>query len=216
MNKAPYSFPERSRAGMIRAIERIASPYYERHTGRFLFSWNVKLGYGSRYNSAAVLNQYADSPLDSALDDAWQEELESNQYRFDWLVEVMRREVEDYSTYPGTDQGAFEFAFCGRQGGHMCLVSAFGQDMTGDIDDFCAALADPEETPFSDLRRLYRALVCMEQDFSPSKVLGAYCYALAFQRSQWEEERREERKAANAATAAEYVASRPDMYGVEA
>ncbi len=210
-----YSFPERSRAGMIRAIERIASPYYERRSGRFLFSWNVKLGFLVD-DSAKGLAPYAESPLDPALDDAWSAALESDSWRWGCIAEDMGRDVEDYCTYPGNDQGQFSFGFYGRCGGNLCLESAFGQDMTGDIDDFTAMLADKEETPFSDLRRLYRAIVCMDSDFSRAKVRESYCHHLAFMRQSWEEERREERAAYSAAFAAELEASRPDMYGVAA
>jgi hypothetical protein len=194
--KAPYIFPERSRAGMIDAIESISSQYYERHSDTFLFSWDVKMHWAAP-TTAKELAPYAAAygPFDPAFDEAWEAELESSPARFSWLIEDMQRHYVDggYCTYPGNDQGQFEFGFYGRQGGHLCLVSAFGQDMTGDIDDFCDLLRDKEETPFSDLKRLYRALVCMDQDFAPAKVREAYGYAWAFQREQWEEQARDKR-----------------------
>jgi hypothetical protein len=208
--KAPYSFPERSRAGMVKAIEAISSPYYDRPRS-FAFSWNVKYPRGIDV-TANGLAPYAQAPLDPALDDAWQGESEKPE-RFDWLLEDTRRDVDEYSTYPGEDQGAFEFGFYGRQGGHLCLESAFGFDLSN-MDDLAETLRDPAETSFKDLRRLYRALVCMDSDFSRAKVRDAFAYAWAWQRMIWEEETKAERAHVNAAIAAEYEESRPDLYNL--
>lgn len=215
VNRCPYIFAERSRAGMIRAIVRIAAPYAERYQPAFLFSWNVKLHHGLPMTAAELAPHYDESgAFDPALDSAWEAECEGNSSRFEWLIEDMRRPYVDgeYCTYPGDDQGQFQFGFYGRQGGHLCLESAFGRDLRGDIDDLAAELASREEWPFADLRRLYRALVCMDSDFGPDKVRKEAAYQWGFQRAQWEAEKRDERAAANAVYAAELEASRPDLY----
>lgn len=213
--KCPYSFPARSRAAMVAAIVAIARPYYDRPQ-RFAFSWNVKAPWPVPV-TASQLAPYAECALDPALDSAWEAECSDSIDRFRWLIEDMQRPfIEgEYCTYPGDDAGAFSFGFYGRQGGHLCLESAFGLRLEhiGDIEE---ELSDPAQTDFKFLRRLYRALVVMDSDFSREKVREAFAYAWAWQRQQWEEDTKAERARVNAAIAADYEASRPDMYGAAA
>lgn len=210
MLKCPYSFPARSKRAMLAAIRDMGNPYWERHTC-YPFSWNVKAPYPFPM-TAAKLNpyHYEGEAFDPSLDAAWEAEWESGN-RFDWLIEDMRRGADDYSSYPGEDQGSFRFGFAGRQGGHMVLESAFGYKLAG------LTLAELVEDilpdwPLAEIKRLYRALVCMTADFAPDRVRETYAHAIAFQRYQWEEEKRDERAAHVAAFAAELESSRPDMY----
>jgi hypothetical protein len=210
MTRCPYSFPARSKRAMLAAIRDMGNPYWEGHTC-YPFSWNVKAPYPFPM-TAAELNpfHYDGGAFDAGLDAAWEKAWESGD-RFNWMVEDMRDRADEYSTWPGDDGGSFKFQFVGRQGGHMVLESAFGFKLKG------LTLAEMVEDimpdwPLANIRRLYRALVCMTADFAPDKVREEYAHAIAYERFTWEEEQQEARAASAAAFAAELEASRPGMY----
>lgn len=210
MTKCPYKFPARSKRALLAAIRDMGRPYWERPHS-YPFSWNVKAPYPFPMK-AEELNpyHYEGGTFDASLDAAWEADWEDVD-RFNWCVESMRDRADDYSTWPGDDQGSFKFEFAGRSGGHMVLVSAFGFKLEG------LTLAELVEDimpdwPLWEVKRLYRALVCMTDDFSRDNVRIAYADAVAVQRYQWEEEQRDARAASVAAFAAEMESSRPDMY----
>ncbi len=210
MPRNPYRFPARSKRAMLAAIRDMGRQYWDR-PDCYPFSWNVKAPWPFPMTAAELnLYHYEGDTFDARLDAAWEAAWEADD-RFEWCVEDMRSRADEYSTWPGDDQGSFKFAFAGRQGGHMVLVSAFGFKLEG------LTLAELVEDimpdwPLWKVKRLYRALVCMTADFAPAKVREAYADAVAFLRYQWEEEKQEERAAHVAAFAAELESSRPDMY----
>jgi hypothetical protein len=201
MAKNPYSFPARSRADMIAALESIGgySGWNAPSRRAYPFAWNVKI---HRYpSSAKELESFRygeGEPFNAQWDSAWQRELESDteNSRFNSALEDMRSNLEDYSTYPGDDAGEFSFTFGGRSGGWLILESAYGWQMAG-LE--LSSLADERtqwgversEWSFAEVRKLYKAIMTMEADFASAKVDSAYAHAMAFQRMQWEEERRE-------------------------
>lgn len=189
-NKSPYRFPARSRAAMITAIQDIGHRRYYRPNA-WPFCWNVKLDWSPDF-TARELNptEGANGPLDPALDDAWESYCEASEGLFWGIAEDMARNFTDseYSTYPGDDAGAFEFGFEGRCGGWLVLRSAYGRNMADlDLDD----LADTDEWSFPEIRALYRAVVCMERDFSRERVKAEYQFHCAYRRGEWEREKRE-------------------------
>lgn len=193
--KCPYSFPARSRKAMVEFMESIGS-YYER-PHRYPFSWNVKLPYCPRSNEARTLNPFHPDggQFAPAQDDAWQEVMESD--RFDYrIIEDMRSGLDFYSVWPGVDEDQFEFSFAGRQGGHLILESAYGINFAGfDLESLLDVQTEwgVDESPytFAEVRRLYRAIVQMDSDFSHKRVRDAMLHAIAFARYQWEEEQAE-------------------------
>lgn len=195
MSKCPYHFPARSREAMIQAMESIGG-YYESGR-RFAFSWNVKLPYCNRDNEARTLNPFhpEGGQFAPALDDSWEKEMQSD--GFDWrIIEDMRGAVDFYSVWPGVDEGRFRFSFAGRQGGHLLLESAYGVDMSQlDFDDMRDVKTEwgieRSEWSFPEIRRLYRAIVQMDSDFSRDRVHDSMLHAIAFARYQWEEEQAE-------------------------
>lgn len=198
MTKRPYSFPLRSRAAMTSYITD-RNKYIDHYTP-FPFSWKVKA-----YN--VDFENPRGEPHDSSLDAKWSAYIARNGYLWESAVEDAQRDYSegDYTTYPGDDQGDWQFGFYGRQGGHICLEKWRGRQMYGrdfDLNEFVTALS------FADVRTLYRALVCMDSDFTCAKASENVEYHLAFQRSLWEE--REHEKTTHAARCLE--ASRPDMY----
>ena len=208
MARCPYKFPARSRKAMLAAIESMARPYWD-HGTAYAFSWDVKAPFPFP-QSAADLNpyHYEGGAFNAAWDSAWEAELEE---RMGWIIERMRDRADEYSTWPGDDQGSFQFAFAGRQGGHMVLTHAFGIKLGGYTITELLEDRMPSGNP-ENVKRLYRALVCMTADFSRERVRDAFAYTVAFERLQWEEERQMAAQAAHEAYAAELTASRPDMY----
>lgn len=193
--KCPYKFPARSRKAMVEFMESIGS-YYER-PHRYPFSWNVKLPYCPRSNEARTLNPFHPDggQFAPALDDAWQAEMESDYFDCR-IIEDMRSGLDFYSVWPGVDQDEFKFSFAGRQGGHLILESAYGISLAGfDLESLLDVQTDwgVDESPytFAEVRRLYRAIVQMDSDFSAEHVRDAMLHAIAFQRAQWEEEQAE-------------------------
>lgn len=187
MSKCPYSFPARSRAAMIQAIQDIANPrYYDHH--RWPFTWDVKWPYLPDANSAEVLGAAYQSEFTPAWDSDFQAEMETEGF-FGAVTESMWSQMESYSTYPGDDSGEWEFALMGRSGGWLVLVNGPVYRFADfDPDE----LADAEQYSFADIRALYRALIVMDHDFSRDKVRAEFLYQIGFQREQWEEARRAE------------------------
>lgn len=206
MAKHPYSFTARSRAAMLAAIGDIANRRYYDHVA-WPFCWNVKLPYVPDSNEAECLNPYSydGTPFNPAWDDAWQGEMEGEWFDYNLIEDMRRSSVENYTTYDGDEP---ELTFGGRSGGWLILESLNGRKFRNlDLAD----LEDAEEWPFADLRRLYRALVVIDRDFAPDRVREAMLSAIAYQRGQWEESRREAESARNAAIAEEIQESRPDL-----
>lgn len=200
-HKCPYAFTARSRADMMAAIFKGRSSY-----DRFLFNWNVK---AHNVNWESPKGEYE---LDSALDDAWAEYLESNadhvtQWAFDDASSYYHEGL--YTTWPGDDQGQWELEFHGRQGGHLCLAAWSGMRFRGMDEYDCREWLDGCD--FATVRAFYRAMVCMDSDFTSAKASSNVEYQANFIRGQWEEERREETEARNLAAAESIVESRPDM-----
>lgn len=185
----PYNFAARSRVAMVAAIESISSPYYDSRE-RFAFSWNVKLPYCSSANEAKTLDSFhpEGGRFAPALDGAWETEMERDGFDGE-IIEDMRCDVEDYSTFDGE---SVEFSFAGRQGGHLCLESIQGNDLKGfNIDSLLDQRTgwglERSEYTFKEVRSLYRALVCIEHDFRAEAIRAAMLHAIAWTRMQWEE-----------------------------
>lgn len=184
MPKCPYNFSERSRAGMIAAIQEIGNKRFYDHKS-WPFCWNVKWPYLPDADKAACLEPFNDGePFTAQRDKAWQSEMESEGFDYG-IIEDCRLSVEDLTDYDGN---GFEVYFLGRQGGWLCLKSGLGFDFAGfDPDD----LNDKESYSFADVKALYRALVTFEADFSRDNVRNQFLHAIAFARARWEESRRE-------------------------
>lgn len=198
MTKCPYTFPARSRVAMT-AYLLDRRGYCDHYTG-FPFSWNVKAYHVSYEHPAG-------EALDAALDMEWLAEMESNCERYNWAVEDAQRHYADkeWTSYPGDDQGDWQFGFYGRSGGHLCLEEWRGLKLYG--RDFVAAewLAS---LSFASLRAFYRGIVCADSDFTPRAACENIEAQLNWQRSQWEDEQHAEQ----IEKARDLEASRPDMY----
>lgn len=212
--KSPYTFPLRSRADMMEYLGEHESYWPMNSWNRgFAVSWNVKV-----YNPDFT-GKGGDEPANPIYDDEWQDYADRNYDRLFWRAceDAASYLIEgDYSTYPGNDQGSYRFALNGRQGGHLWLshCEIVRQPRAWAMAPFIFHNREHwkdylSELPFPDLRRLYKAIACMDQDFTREKITAEISYHLNRYRSEWELEQED----AQAETARNLQASRPDMYG---
>jgi hypothetical protein len=205
MEKAPYTFPHKSRAAIAEYLTRRGRCYDYR---RYAFAWNVKT-HGARFDGAALRRH---SPgLDPSLDSAFAAHTENDSGGLFWRwCEDAARYIGggDWCSYPGDDQGDWDFSFAGRSGGWIVLEKWRGRDMRDvDATDFL----NRDLWPWSDIVAFYRGIRCADSDFTPGKAAREVEYYAADYRDQWEEERREEAQAAARAMAAAIQDARPDL-----
>lgn len=191
--KCPYTYPHRSKSGMIQYLTSHDSYGGWNHPNRGWspLSWNVKL------YSFKTDGKQGDSKPNEALDDAWGQYTEQNPELFNWIVEDMQRTYAEgeYTTYPGNDQGDWEFCFAGRSGGHMLLQtwknSWANVDFLRDFSSEAEWGQWLDGLSFKNLQRLYRAVRCMDQDFTRTKINQEAEYQMSFRRQEWESEQSE-------------------------
>lgn len=204
MPKCPYTFPHRTRRAMTEYIlDRRGRSY---HGGRYPFAWDVK-AWAARFDGDSLRARAPEYDLDPAFDSAWVSEVDSDERLFWDCCEDAARYLSDgeWTSYPGDDQGDWEFSFAGRSGGWLVLEKWRGRDMRdADAETFA-------EMDMATLRDFYRGIRCADSDFTPAKAAAEVEYQAAFRREQWEDERRAE----HAAEIADYVAAmydaRPDL-----
>lgn len=184
----PYDFPPIGRVGMIAELMDHAVHNMDRY-GPHYFSWNVKI-WGTDDSG-----HYEGVDNDKAFDDRWKEYWEENsEWLWNAIVEDCRRRFSEgeYTTYPGNDQGDYEFAFVGRSGGHLALTAVAGEKIAfesmADIGIILNGLPD------ADLAKLYHVVKTLDVDATPEKARQEFDYQLAFHRETKEEEWVEEAK----------------------
>jgi hypothetical protein len=159
--------------------------YYADHTS-FAFSWNVKA-----YN--VNCKHPKGEKLNPIFDDEWLAEMESNCERYNWAQEDAQSFYAApenlWTSWPGDDQGDWQFGFYGRGGGHMCLEQWRGTKLYGSYFDLAEWL---ESLTFKELRKFYIGIVCADHDFTPRAACEEVEYKLSWQRAQWEEEKEAE------------------------
>lgn len=211
--KNPYKFPLRSRAAITVYMANHAHYHPMRSWNKgFVISWNVKVYHEDRTGKSGS------APLNPLYDEKWQEHLEKEGDNLFWRACVDASDSlvnEEYSTYPGDDQGNYRFSLNGRSGGHLWLnrCDIVTQPRSWAMAPFI--FSDKEEwhdylhnLSFADLHRLYRAIATMDQDFTSAKITAQINEHFNFYRSEWEWEQVAEQY--QAAAIAERL--RPDMY----
>lgn len=208
----PYPFPLRSRQAMTAYLAEHEN-YWPMNSwnGGFVLSWNVKVYH------ADFSGHSGGEPVNPAHDDRWHAYAEENDQLFWHACEDAARWLldGDYSTWPGSDCGSYRFTRGGRCGGHLCLMSCaivpqpwrwrmapFIFEDRGHWQDYLSDLA------FADLRRLYKAIACMDQDFTSAKVAAEISHQFNSCRSQWEADQDEALEDA----ARRLEATRPDLH----
>lgn len=192
-HKSPYTFPLRTR----RAIE----DYLSKHgaywpasswNGGFVLSWNVKV-YTLDWSGKS-----GEEKVNPFYDKQWEAYCKENtDTLFVYACEDAASYLTegDYCTYPGDDQGSYEFFLNGRSGGHLCLSKCaivpqpyvwagipFSFHSREHWQEYLIGL------DFSELRTLYKAVVCMDSDFTQKKAEAEVNHHLNRQRAEWERE----------------------------
>ena len=205
MTNAPYTFPHRSRAAIAEYLTRDGRAYDYR---RYNFAWNVKT-HGARFDGGH-LRAHHNAGLNPALDAEFQDMAESDPYLFlHWCEDAARWVSEgEWTSYPGDDQGDWDFAFAGRSGGWIVLQNWRGRDMR-DVE--AADFLDRDLWPWTDLVAFYRGIRCADSDFTPEKAAREVEHQATLYREDWENNREEEQDAKDSAVAAAIEAARPDL-----
>lgn len=201
---APYTFPHKSRAAIAQYLDRDGRSY---DYTRYRFAWDIKT-HSARFDGPALRKINPD--LSPAFDPAWSDHLESHSDSFWIWCEDAARQVSDgdWCSYPGNDQGDWQFSFAGRSGGWIVLEKWRGRkvnEMTA--QDFL----DPELWPWADLVAFYRGIRCADSDFTPAKAAAEVMYFAACDREQWEADQRSRADHAAQVVADSIQAARPDL-----
>lgn len=194
----PYNFEAKSRSAMTAYL--LDRKGYCDHYTNFPFSWNVKAYHVNWEHPKG-------EPINARLDKEWLAEMESNCERYSWAVDDAQRHYaeKEWTSYPGDDQGEWQFGFYGRSGGHMCLETWRGYKVYGRGFDLAEWI---EAANFKELRAFYRGIVCADHDFTTCAACEEIEWQLNFQRVQWEEEHDQTMDD----DAREQEEARPDMY----
>lgn len=205
MNRKPYTFPHRSRKAMIEYLLADRRGYYSQGDGEFPFAWNVK-AHGVNWEKPK-----GEYPLNPSLDSAWAKYVsgEGADYVCENAFEQARNYyTDDWTSYPGDDQGDWRFLFLGRSAGHLCLASWRGYKFANNNDTDTLRGLFQNTLPLPDLRKFYIGIRCADSDFTRDKANTNVEYAVNWIRHQWEEatDADQERQARC------LEASRPDMY----
>lgn len=202
----PYTFPHKSRAAIIDYLMRRNSRWYGHQ--KFKFCWDVKAHSAATTDGDSLRKVYGDDDLDPALDAAWESHIEGDESFFWNCCEDAGRYLiyGEWTSYPGDDQGDWEFSFAGRSGGWLVLEKWRGQDVR-EIEAF-----DLQAWAFGDLKAFYRGIRCADSDFTSAKATAEVEYQAGFRRAEWEREQKAEHKAEAETLAAAMIEARPDMY----
>lgn len=205
--KAPYTFPHKSRRAIAEYLaDRQARSY---HYQRYAFVWNVKT-YGARFDSESLRRLNPD--LDLTFDPEWESMVESDDGSMFWgWCEDAARHISggEWTSYPGNDQGDWDFSFAGRSGGWLLLEKWRGHDVRNvDPADFL----DPDLWSWSDLVAFYRGIRCADSDFTPEKAAAEIMHQAAWYRGEcWEAEKRKWMDSQARDMAESIMAGRPDL-----
>ena len=122
----------------------------------------------------------------------------------------------EYCTYPGDDQGSYQFCFNGSSGGHLWLshCDIVPQPRSWGMAPFIFSDKEAwqdylDELSFANLKKLYRAIATMDQDFTREKITAEINEHFNHYRSDWELEQEDEQLC----IATIWEGLRPDMYG---
>lgn len=204
MPKCPYTFPHRTRRAMTDYIlNRCGRSYYGVH---YPFAWDVK-AWAADFDGDSLRARAPEYDLDPGFDPDWESYVDSDD-RFFWdCCEDAARDVSEgeWTSYPGDDQGDWEFSFAGRSGGWLVLEKWRGWNMRGaDAETFA-------EMDLPTLKAFYRGIRCADSDFTPAKAAAEVEYQAAFRRHLWEADKRAEKAAEIAGYVAGMYEARPDL-----
>jgi hypothetical protein len=198
----PYTFPLKSRAAIAAFLDRNGRFYGT----RYRFCWNVKC-YDARFDSDTLRRIFP--AFDKKYDTDWNQFLEDMAPFWVWREDATRYLLEGgWCSYPGNDQGDWEFDLEGRSGGWLVLTKWRGRS----VNDLTAEeFLDPEQWPWADLVAFYRGIVCADVDFTPEKASQELEFQAALERETREAGWREQDERRLAAEVEAMVEARPDL-----
>lgn len=215
--KCLYTFPHRSRKAMIGYL-------FDRCSHHGTFAWNVKV-YDADFKGDALSKYVPD--LNPAFDSQWDKLVQESDSLFWMCCETASRGLTEgeWTSYPGDDQGAWEFGLTGRTGGWLVLHKWEGLNAgefytdPAEAADYRSAYEYPmygsahnlDCWPMDKLRRFYKGIRCADQDFTCAKATAEVEYQAALHREACEWEWQETRDEEIAAEVASIEASRPDL-----
>ncbi len=193
--KRPYTYPHKSHKAIIDYLinHKDYKGWNHPYRGYSPLAWNVKVYDVDK--TGGRKSKYAE-PIDPLLDDKWEDFVTEN------MDDLWSRIIEDaqslyiegdYCTYPGDDQGDWKFCFGGRSGGWL-ILSEWKNDNFLKMDSKNSWEDYLDDSSFSNLTILYKAVRCMDADFTREKIQDEVNYQMNFQRVLWEEEIRNENK----------------------
>ncbi len=150
-------------------------------------AWDIKV------HSFDTDGKSADYPGNPRFDARWKKEVEADDQIFyeacSDATSMFRN--DEYTTYPGDDQGDYKFEMEGRSGGWLVLdeVAGIGKlawSSQTEMEDALLAL------DASQLTKLYRVVVNLDHDLTTAKIDREMAYQYSFRRKQLEEEWQEE------------------------
>ncbi|AQT06694.1 hypothetical protein A0U91_16970 (plasmid) [Acetobacter persici] len=190
-SEAPYKFPLESREDIIVALGRHS---FHDAGGRRdnCLSWNIKV-----YDFDATGKAGGEEPTDARYDDAWKAYAYQNDV-FNMACEsaLLPYVEKEYTTYPGDDQGGYEFTTAGRSSGHLVLTNWDGNTPSDpaskaiplsfyDRTDFVEWLKD---LPDTSLVKLYKLVTCLDEDLKPERIKSEMDYQFSTIRLGMEEQ----------------------------
>ena len=194
MQKAPYKFPARSRKAMLAYLEDRRG--YVDHCTSYPFAWNVK---ARNVNYAHPKGEHT---LSAEYDSEWAKRVEHGLPVEQAFEDASWPLANEWTSYPGDDQGDWHFLSAGRSGGWLVLDTWRGINVRSlDLPDLST----------HDLRAFYRGIVCADSDFTPAKASQEVEYRLNDIRHEWEVEQDAARNERSATLAESIADSRPDL-----
>ncbi len=166
--KCPYTFDAKTVGDVVDYLST------SRRYGNAPLSWNVK-AYNADWNGKGNPDYKRDETLDKAWDN-YLSKSKGGEYVHNAVYEAAQEYYrEEWSAYPGDDQGDWVFSFQGRQSGHLCLDRWCGNDLRdmcrSEFAEFVASLLDDPVA----LSKFYVGIVCADQEFTPTKASENYC-----------------------------------------
>ncbi|AOG03464.1 hypothetical protein [Bosea sp. RAC05] len=164
----PYAFPEATRSEIMARLLKHASHPTNMQFGRAL-AWNIKI------HDYDELAKTGENEVDAAFDVLWKARLAGDGDLFwsassDALMQYVNAEA---TTWPGDDQGDWEFRTEGRSGGWLILSQWQGRRMEFSSFDeyqvFLEELSDPELVNF------YKGIAVFDADLaSPREIFDSH------------------------------------------
>ena len=184
--KNPYTYPHKTRIAITDYLFNHVSYGGWNHPCRKWspLAWNVKVNNIDTTGKAGGKGELVDSKLDKD----WENHFKQNEQELTSLIfedSQCGYIDEEYSTYPGNDQGDWKFCFGGRSGGWLILEEWKNTNFLDGFDSNGSWEIYLEELDWKSLKTLYRGVRCMDQDFTRAKASENVSYELNFQRTLW-------------------------------